>query len=224
MDRFFLSVVLLAVGYAAFAPRLTCSLFTYATGPFQVVFDPDNTPVIQVMQNQRTVWFTSRTNFSFVSTANVQENISQNGGVYAITNKVLQECASVEILANGTHSTTAENVVYFTGSLCDEAQFRLTFQAVDVVDKTTKFTHLVFNLSVSSKYNQVRLMYGCEQDEQFYGFGSQYSQLNMKGSRLPLFLSEQGVGRGLQPITSVLDYYSPGAGKYGLSVQPVTGN
>lgn len=121
----------------------------------------------------------------------------------------------MEILANGTNSTAGEKVVYITGNLCKEVKFQFTLQAVDVMDATPNITHLVFNLSFfSSEYNQVQLHYGCEDDEQFYGFGSQYSQLGMKGKRLPLFLSEQGVGRGLQPITDVLDLFTPGAGKF----------
>ena len=89
------------------------------------------------------------------------------------------------------------------------------FQAVSVPDTVQTVTHLIFNLTVasSSKYNQIHFTYGCEEDEQFYGFGAQYSKFNMKGQRLPLFLSEQGVGRGLWPLTWILDLFSPGAGK-----------
>ena len=94
----------------------------------------------------------------------------------------------------------------------------MLFQAQDLDNPTTPTTHLLFNLSLanssSHSFNQLRLTYGCERDEQIYGFGAQYSKFNMKGERLPLFLSEQGVGRGLEPLTFVLDEVSPGAGVY----------
>ena len=45
----------------------------------------------------------------------------------------------------------------------------------------------------SQTYNQIRLTYGCERNEGFYGFGAQYTFLNMKNKSGPIFLSEQGV-------------------------------
>ena len=88
--------------------------------------------------------------------------------------------------------------------------------AVAIDNKATPTTHLIFNLSMantSPSYNQLRLTYGCERDERVYGFGAQYSKFDMKGERVPLFLSEQGVGRGLEPLTFILDEASPGTGK-----------
>ncbi|EGD71989.1 hypothetical protein PTSG_00005 [Salpingoeca rosetta] len=41
-----------------------------------------------------------------------------------------------------------------------------------------------------------------------YGFGVQYSVWNMKGRVVPIIVSEQGVGRGLEPLTSLLDLVS----------------
>lgn len=41
-----------------------------------------------------------------------------------------------------------------------------------------------------------------------YGFGVQYSVWNMKGRVVPILVSEQGVGRGLQPLTDFLDLVS----------------
>lgn len=38
-----------------------------------------------------------------------------------------------------------------------------------------------------------------------YGFGAQYSAVNWVGERLELFSREQGVGRGDQPVTSILN-------------------
>lgn len=106
--------------------------------------------------------------------------------------------------------------MYFKGLLCGEVEFELCFQAEVIDDSTTPpIIHLLFNLSItdnSTRYNQLRLTYGCEKDEQIYGFGAQYSKFNMKGERLPLFLSEQGVGRGIEPLTFFLNSVSPGAG------------
>jgi alpha-glucosidase (family GH31 glycosyl hydrolase) len=42
-------------------------------------------------------------------------------------------------------------------------------------------------------------------NEEIYGMGLQYSRWNLKGLRFPIISSEQGVGRGLQPVTGVLN-------------------
>lgn len=58
-----------------------------------------------------------------------------------------------------------------------------------------------------SKTEDIRLYfnYWCEESEQFYGFGESFTYFNLKGQRIPIVVSEQGVGRGLEPIT---DYFN----------------
>lgn len=52
-----------------------------------------------------------------------------------------------------------------------------------------------------SKFNRVFITYSSEGDERFYGFGEQFSHMEFKGRRVPIFVQEQGIGRGDQPIT-----------------------
>lgn len=49
------------------------------------------------------------------------------------------------------------------------------------------------------------ITYACEKDEDFYGFGESFSFFNLKGRNVPILVSEQGVGRGEQPITDTLN-------------------
>jgi alpha-glucosidase len=49
-------------------------------------------------------------------------------------------------------------------------------------------------------------------NEEIYGMGLQYSRWNLKGLRFPLASSEQGVGRGLEPVTKVLNAFGAKAG------------
>lgn len=42
-------------------------------------------------------------------------------------------------------------------------------------------------------------------DEAVFGLGVQYTYLNLKGRVVPVLTTEQGVGRGLQPITNILN-------------------
>lgn len=53
----------------------------------------------------------------------------------------------------------------------------------------------------SVQLNRVCLTYSSEANERFYGFGEQFSHVDFKGKRVPIFVQEQGIGRGDQPVT-----------------------
>ena len=191
----------------------------YSTGPFSIVYDPQGSSLIKVYDGTSLVWFTasSEKNKTFAGAATITETVEQNGGVFVIDDKVTDTCDQMDITDHGsTNGSSGHSVVYFNGTICSSTAFSLTFQADRVADAygSQTWSHLQLNyfISENSPYNQLRLSYGCAYDEHFYGFGAQYSKFDMKGHRLPLFLSEQGVGRGLEPLTFILDEVSKGSG------------
>ena len=196
-----------------------CTNAKYSSGPFTIVYDQQGDSLIQVYDGKSLVWFTasSKDYRSFAGASRVEESVKQNGGVFLITNTVLDTCNQMSITSHGSAGGAAAgnlDVVYFNGTICNSTNFSLTLQARTVTDGSQKWSHLQLNFSIpeSSSYNQLWLTYGCAEDEHFYGFGAQYSKFDMKGHRLPLFLSEQGVGRGLEPLTLIVDTVSKGAG------------
>eukprot|EP00466_Bigelowiella_natans_P005925 jgi/Bigna1/49856/estExt_Genewise1.C_580056 len=56
------------------------------------------------------------------------------------------------------------------------------------------------------------MQYESDASEKFFGFGEQYSVWNAKGLKIPILTQEQGVGRGLEPITILADMNIKGAG------------
>ena len=60
--------------------------------------------------------------------------------------------------------------------------------------------------------NALSLQYASMEDEAIFGMGASYTHVNMKGLKVPVLTSEQGVGRGLQPVTFVLNEFKHGAG------------
>jgi alpha-glucosidase len=54
---------------------------------------------------------------------------------------------------------------------------------------------------VEEPYNRVYLTYSSLAGERFFGFGTQYTHFDLKGRKVPIFVQEQGIGRGAQPIT-----------------------
>ncbi|XP_042942235.1 sulfoquinovosidase-like isoform X2 [Carya illinoinensis] len=67
-------------------------------------------------------------------------------------------------------------------------------------------------VSESAQFNRVCLTYSSEANERFFGFGEQFSHVNFKGKRVPIFVQEQGIGRGDQPITFAANLVSYRAG------------
>ncbi|MBN2552725.1 MAG: alpha-glucosidase [Spirochaetales bacterium] len=70
-------------------------------------------------------------------------------------------------------------------------------------------------------FNRLWLELHAEADEAIYGCGEQYSRLNLRGCRLPIWSQEQGVGRGLDPITLVAQMSSGSGGHWYSSYFPM---
>ena len=207
-----LSAVLAACWYQVTARAVT----SYETGPFTIVHDPTSFPTLTVLQAGEAIWSTLASGNGYLGAAHVRQNVTQNGGIFVVTSQTVKTCEGANITTSGRSQQQGYPLVTFAGQLCGEESFQLWFQAVDASDGNETATHLEFGVSLtspSSEYNQLVLAYQCEEDERFYGFGTQYTLLDMKGQRLPVFMTEQGVGRGRQPLTFLLDLNTPGAGK-----------
>ncbi|HZY64809.1 MAG TPA: alpha-glucosidase [Rubrobacteraceae bacterium] len=60
---------------------------------------------------------------------------------------------------------------------------------------------LRFVAEVEEPYNRVYLTYASSPEERFFGFGEQFTYFDLKGRKVPIFIQEQGIGRGAQPVT-----------------------
>ncbi len=67
-------------------------------------------------------------------------------------------------------------------------------------------------LQASDKFNRIFLTYASSAEEHFFGFGEQFTYFDMKGRKVPIWVSEQGVGRGEEPITTGANLTNGGAG------------
>ncbi len=79
-------------------------------------------------------------------------------------------------------------------------------------------------LSVKSdneQQNRLFLTYKSTKDEAFLGMGEQFSHVNLKGHRVPIWVEEQGVGRGDQPITAVINMQIMAGGDNYTSYAPM---
>lgn len=104
---------------------------------------------------------------------------------------------------------SAENVVSFQGQLRGSSSYSYSFEFFKLLDSMDQ---LGFSCNITNTdgtdatdVNRIYLTYQSASDEQFFGFGESFSFVNLKGRRVPILVSEQGVGRDLQPISDYLN-------------------
>lgn len=72
--------------------------------------------------------------------------------------------------------------------------------------------HLRLNLQLQpGPLNQLGLRLRRGEDEKFYGGGESFSQVRLDGYTLPVWIQENGIGRGQQPVSALIDLFSPGS-------------
>jgi alpha-glucosidase len=65
---------------------------------------------------------------------------------------------------------------------------------------------LTFDIRVDApEINRVEIRFKSPSNENIFGLGEQFSFLDLKGHRVPLYVMEKGIGRGLEPLTSFID-------------------
>ncbi len=79
--------------------------------------------------------------------------------------------------------------------------------------------HIEFECS-SSDINKVKINMMSHPHESIYGCGEQYSELNLKAKKVPLWCQEQGVGRGRDLLTLAADIHSGAGGKWHTTYYP----
>ena len=74
--------------------------------------------------------------------------------------------------------------------------------------------HLYFAFELSDPaFNAIVMRSESQADERIYGLGEQFTHetLNLKGREIPVVVSEGGVGRGLEPVSTIVNSYAPGS-------------
>ncbi len=74
---------------------------------------------------------------------------------------------------------------------------------------------------VHPRINRVFLTYDSPPDERFYGFGEQFTYVDLTGKRFPLITGEQGLGRGAQPCSSIVESRSGSSGDAFTTYAPI---
>ncbi len=86
--------------------------------------------------------------------------------------------------------------LYYAGHLC-EVPFSMLIKVIDPQSISIQIE------TDSQQYNRLYLQYGAADDEAIFGLGEQYTHSNLNGHKVPIWVEEQGIGAGDQPITAI---------------------
>lgn len=85
-----------------------------------------------------------------------------------------------------------------------------------------RFTEIEQRLTLTAttsdrSYNHLKLTLDADRDEAILGFGAQVSRQDFKGIDVPVWIQEQGIGRGAEPLSTIINANVSGAAGHELS-------
>jgi sulfoquinovosidase len=180
---------------------------SYTLGNFVAVYPTENNTlkIMNVSNPQKILWESS--SGGFISAAVARDKITEARGSVRLDEKILKRLKSTgdeEAAYDGNALTINGHLkgggieAPYVFSLRPVSENRLGFE-VKISDETCPCNRLIMH-------------YASSPDEKFYGFGEQFSYLNLKGRKFPVVSQEQGIGRGAFPLTSIVNYVAPGSG------------
>lgn len=189
---------------------------TYTVGNFVVTFkEKSGGAVLNVAHGSRpgrSLW-RSIPGESFVSAARGRESVQNSRSHFTVEDDVRARLPDQVVESIEKRGDT----LVFTGRLAGEgedAAYTLTFSPAS--DGRLRFV-----AEVEEPYDRVYLTYASEPEERFFGFGAQYTYSDMKGRKVPIFIQEQGIGRGAQPITFGANLRAGAGGEWSSSYAAV---
>ena len=172
-----------------------------AVGPFRIHWDNqgrgrERLSITHRDEPKRVLW-QSVAGRGFVAAAKGREHVEEARGSFFIRDRRAAFCEGQTI---DSLRRTRGGAVLRGRLRCQKRKQDLRYT---VHFSAPHAAHLRFQLSVSDpSYNRVFLRFASHAREGFFGFGEQFSTYTLKGRRLPIFIMEQGIGRGAQPITT----------------------
>jgi alpha-glucosidase (family GH31 glycosyl hydrolase) len=148
----------------------------------------------------------------FIAAARGEEMVDEVRGSFFIEDRRVTICSEQTL----DSISQKESKVIVAGTLnCDGGTEPIAYSMI-FEEEGRRRLHFTITLENES-FNRIFLTYSSEPDEHFYGFGEQFTYFDMKGRRLPIFVMEQGIGRGVQPITIAANLQTSAGGDWSTS-------
>lgn len=170
-------------------------------GNYQVQVVDNQIEVRHKMEPDHLLW-ASADNGKFLKANETALDIKDSRSSYTITENTTSTCDVAEIQS---YEQSAGEII-FKGPFkdCENLNFEFKFTLAD--------DQLRFNAVTNDpRFNHLTLDYQTNSEEHFYGFGEQFSYLDLKGKQVPVLTQEQGIGRGEPILSFLVNLYSPGS-------------
>jgi len=148
---------------------------------------------------------------AFVRTAEGAVTYGAHHGMYQMRDKIDRACTD-QVLAKV--ETKGAAVVISSSLICPDGLIDVTLSLAPAPQDPDAigFVLTLSDEAAARGYNRVGLSVQSSADEHIFGLGTQFSKFNLKGAAVPVIVSEQGIGRGRQPLTRLINLFVPGAG------------
>lgn len=184
-------------------------------GDFQIEWDNAQGGQLTVRNAAGKILWQTPAGEAFVMAGIGDETVSENRGMFSFRDNWQVVCAeqSAELLLDTEpgFSMTLGGFLHCNDS--SSVLYSLYFEqlAPNALGVNVWLQNPV-TFEIAPEYNRFFLTYNADPDEHFFGFGEQFTYFDMKGKKVPIWVSEQGVGRGEQPITAAANLTNGGAG------------
>jgi len=127
----------------------------------------------------------------FIEISKHKVNVKEHFGFFRFKEKKFERCNTIQII----QLLKTDSSTVLQGDLCG---CKFIMKLIPKGDKST----LSIQLSEPT-YNSIRIKLKSPADETIFGLGQQHSHVNLKGRKTAIWVQEQGIGAGDQPISSI---------------------
>lgn len=174
-------------------------------GSFHIETRGDSLEVTHDSAPGRVIWERKLTP-AWLRWAQAETTVKSNQGHYDFSAKLKQICDTA-LTATSIAVENESLVMRFPlqgAAVCQGAFAELRWTASDDARLRLEIR------STWAAANHMEMKLASVPDEGFYGFGLQPTYLNLKGQNVPIYTQEQGITRGRQPFTALVNATEPG--------------
>ncbi|MFN3604174.1 MAG: alpha-glucosidase [Leptonema sp. (in: bacteria)] len=152
---------------------------------------------------------------SFISFGIGQETIQESRGSFFLREKRLLLCK--EQIINKIEKE--KHLIYIQGYNTCEDKTNVSFNLFFIQNSSEEIKVMI--KVMDQRINRIYFNLETSKNEFFFGFGEQFTYFNLKGKRVPIMVSEQGIGRGEEPITTGANLTAKAGGDWYTTYAPV---
>lgn len=205
-----------------FGKTVPQSGIVFPIGAYQLDITVGQKPQIRISKNDH-ILMQNRQGESLVHVSANRLSYRHNRGMFQVKERFYPPCKDMHLLSFSRTGDIKSRGITLAGYVdCPDGP--LEYQIKFLGDQTNA---LVFDIQLGEDaeergYSGITLVAEKNREEAFFGFGAQMSRLNFSGARFPLLVSEQGIGRGVEPISTLLELFYGGAnGRWHSAYAPV---